>query len=467
MVLVNEDLVENNTKRVEDTLKTSFPNDDTFTLTTRARTYSRQFFSMYQHRLNVLKPRVDKEAMAKWGNNTRRVDGQKIQWKEKILDIVSGELCWVLGTVFIEMKNKLDIFHDVEHGTDDIMPKTPANYVDNEATVVMLEDESGRAILHNEELLKTSRLVSGAIVAVLGIEIQAGIFEAMEILCPSPAPQKPLPMATDLEQYIAIVSGLSFQKETDCDLKSVLLLQWVCGQLGGTEDAELSSKVSRLIIAGNSVEEIEEDTEKQREDFGSKNTSHFRAESLRLFNTWLSGVVALVPVSLMPGPEDPAEICLPQQPLHRSLLGQNARYTGNSAEDPVQSITNPVWLELDNGLRILGTAGQNVSDIKKYYSSDLNVSSSEIMAKTLLWQHIAPTAPDTLYCYPYEDNDPFVLKETPHLYFAGNQEEFGTRKVDLPGTESTVVSIPRFSETGQLVLVNTSTLEVRTVEFGV
>lgn len=462
---MNGSLVEGTTTRVPDTFKDSFDNKTSFTLDSRARTYSRQFFSMYQHRLSVLKPRVDELAMNKWGNNTRRVNGQTVQWKERVLDITGGELCWVLGTVFTEMKNKLDIFQDVEHGTDDILPKTPVNYIGTEASVMMLEDESGRAILHNESLLANSRIVSGAIVAVLGIEIQAGIFEAMEIIYPSPAPQKPLPMATDEEQYVALVSGLKFQKETDCDLKSVLLQQWLCGELGGAEDVDLASKVTRLVLAGNSVEEIEEDTDR-KEDFGSKNTSHFKAESLRLLNAWLLNVMASIPVTVMAGPKDPAEICIPQQPLHPSLLGANAHYVGIQASDAVQNVSNPAWMELENGLRVLGSAGQNITDINKYYPPDLDVSPTEILAKTLLWQHIAPTAPDTLYCYPYEDADPFALEETPHLYFAGNQSEFGSKKVELSGVEATVVSIPEFAETGQLVLVNTSTLETKVIEFG-
>lgn len=463
---MNETLPEGTTERVKDIFKENFENADLFNLDPRARNYSRQFFSMYQHRISLLKPRVDEVAMKKWGHNTKRVDGQKIQHKEKILDIVGGELCWVSGTVFVETKNKLDIFKDVEHGTDDILPKTPASYAGNEESIVMLEDESGRAVLHNKNLLANTRIVSGAILAILGIEIQAGIFEAMEIIYPTPAPQKPLSVGQE-ENYIALVSGLKFQKETDCDLKTVLLQQWLCGETGGAEDAALASKVSRIILAGNSVEEIEEDTERAKDNFGSKNTSHFKAESLELFNAWLLSIVALMPVTIMAGPKDPAEVCMPQQPLHRSLLGQNAAYVGNLATDSVQNISNPAWLELENGLRVLGTSGQNITDISKYYPDELAVAPSELMAKTLLWQHIAPTAPDTLYCYPYDDADPFALEETPHLYFAGNQSEFGTRKVQLGENEATVVSIPEFAETGQLVLVNTATLDVRVVEFGV
>jgi hypothetical protein len=49
------------------------------------------------------------------------------------------------------------------------------------------------------------------------------------------------------------------------------------------------------------------------------------------------------------------------------------------------------------------------------------------MEATLRWRHLAPTAPDTLTCYPFTTDDPFVLTECPHVYVAGNQPEFATR----------------------------------------
>lgn len=64
---VNENLTEGTTSREPDTTKPSFEYSDRFSLATRGRSYLRQFFSMYQQRLNVLKPRVDKRAMEKWG----------------------------------------------------------------------------------------------------------------------------------------------------------------------------------------------------------------------------------------------------------------------------------------------------------------------------------------------------------------------------------------------------------------
>ena len=90
-----------------------------------------------------------------------------------------------------------------------------------------------------------------------------------------------------------------------------------------------------------------------------------------------------------------------------------------------------------------------------------------MLEKTLAWGHMAPSAPDTLACYPYHDRDPFQLDgATPHVYFAGNQPAFGTRLVRGAGGQQTrLVLVPAFAETGTLVLVNADTLDCHTITF--
>lgn len=51
------------------------------------------------------------------------------------------------------------------------------------------------------------------------------------------------------------------------------------------------------------------------------------------------------------------------------------------------------------------------------------------MEQCLEWRHLAPTAPDTLTSYPFDAFDPFIIQSAPHVFFAGNQPEFGTRTV--------------------------------------
>lgn len=459
-------------ERTKCSLKSSYEKKNAYVLPTKARDYSRQFFPMYQQRLTMLKPRVDREATRKWGRNTRQVNGKTIQHKEKILDIVSGELCWVSGTIFLDMKHKLNILKDVERGTDDSLPKHPEKYVDQEnEAVIMIEDESGRAILHNEELLRRLHLVTGCVVGVLGIEIQAGIFEIMEIVNPTPAPQSTPQLPEDSStatshEWIALCSGLQMGKETDLDHRLILLQQWLSGELGGPQDSEFAQKVSSLVIVGNSIAENEQEENNDfttTNNFGLKNTAKFSAESLTLFGQWLSEVLTTIPITIMPGDSDPCEICLPQQPIHRALFSKNAPYVGSTN---LTTLTNPAWMEYENGLRILATSGQNIDDICKYRSESRTADEIlDIMEQTLRWQNFIPTAPDTLYCYPFEESDPFTLDETPNLYVVGNQCATGVKSVEIGSGNVKLISVPEFRKAGEVVLVNTSTLEHKIIKF--
>ena len=93
------------------------------------------------------------------------------------------------------------------------------------------------------------------------------------------------------------------------------------------------------------------------------------------------------------------------------------------------------------------------------------------LANTLLWRHLAPTAPDTLACFPATEADPFALgggggvSPLPDLLFSGNASAFGTAVIG--GTR--VVTVPSFATTRTVVLVNLTspTLEVQPVTFQV
>lgn len=43
--------------------------------------------------------------------------------------------------------------------------------------------------------------------------------------------------------------------------------------------------------------------------------------------------------------------------------------------------------------RFLGTSGQNIDDLDKYSEAEDRL---DFMERTLIWRHLAPTAPDTL-----------------------------------------------------------------------
>lgn len=111
----------------------------------------------------------------------------------------------------------------------------------------------------------------------------------------------------------------------------------------------------------------------------------------------------------------------------------------------------------------LCSGGQTIDDVFKYLPGKSRLPMAK---RTLEWRHIAPTAPDTLWIYPFPDNDPFIIRERPNVYVVGNQPEFETA---LVGDEdkTRIVMLPSFAATGTVALVCLETLEVKTVAFEV
>lgn len=127
---------------------------------------------------------------------------------------------------------------------------------------------------------------------------------------------------------------------------------------------------------------------------------------------------------------------------------------------------------------VLATSGQTVDDMYKYLETNDRLA---VASRTLEWRHMAPTAPDTLWCHPYLDQDPFILSSTPDIYIIGNQPSFATTMINAsaPGSAEAgtnqrtdkvrcrVILLPKFCESGMLVLVETRTLECKSIQVDV
>ena len=87
------------------------------------------------------------------------------------------------------------------------------------------------------------------------------------------------------------------------------------------------------------------------------------------------------------------------------------------------------------------------------------------MERCLRWGHIAPTAPDTLGCYPYTETDPHILATLPDIFIAGNMKEYASKKVEIRGNSVLLVSVPKFSKTSSLVKINMKNLHSQMVSF--
>ncbi|KAF3903392.1 hypothetical protein ABW20_dc0109267 [Dactylellina cionopaga] len=266
----------------------------------------------------------------------------------------------------------------------------------------------------------------------MGTETASGEFEVIDLILPELPPQveRPIPKTpSENKRYVALVSGLNITGNIHESAETHLLVEYLLGEVGGPEDRSKSSSISRLIVAGNSLSDpliqVAENAAATGASSRAKAKKYgydagaYNAKPTTTLDTLLSDLCTSLSVTLMPGENDPANASLPQQKMHPTMF-PSAKYFTGSTFIPA---TNPYACEID-GVSFLGTSGQTIDDIFKYIDGDDRL---EMMEKTLRWRHVAPTAPDTLWCYPFQDVDKFIIESCPHVYFVGNQPEFGTR----------------------------------------
>ena len=285
----------------------------------------------------------------------------------------------------------------------------------------MLEDESGRLHLVGTTL-ETLMLVTGCIVAVMGTENANGDFEVIDLKVPDLARQpqrweeedaefalangnskkrKVSNGHTTTDSQIAIVSGLEIDGDKAGSLTLDLLMEYLVGEASGEVDQDQVSRISRLIIAGNSLaaSSVKEEVgiKKSNKKYGYDASAYNPAPTTHLDN-FLATLLSSLPITLIPGEKDPANVAMPQQPIHSAMLPRSRAYTSTPpSEEPgwFDSTTNP-WQGDVEGWRFLGNGGQPVDDIFKYVEGTERL---DMMENLLRWRNGAPTAPDTLCKY--------------------------------------------------------------------
>ncbi|EPS43072.1 hypothetical protein H072_2918 [Dactylellina haptotyla CBS 200.50] len=430
--------------------------------------YQTQYVDIYFLRLTQLKPIVEAAGRERWDD--MEINGETVRRVDRVLDVRQGELCWVSGTVYMDMPLKPNVLEDISRDHFISAPPPRQKYRDFNKDEIMLEDESGRLRLVGGTIMQQG-LVTGCIISVMGTETASGEFEVVDLILPelAPQPERSLSKAVpDKKRYVALASGLNITGNIHESIETHLLVEYLLGESGSPEDQSKSSSISRLILAGNSLADPQSQAvEEAAAAAGPSRTkakkygydaAAYNAKPTTTLDTILSDLCTSISVTLMPGETDPANVSLPQQKMHPTMFPSTKYFTGSS----FIPATNPYSCEIDD-VKFLGTSGQTVDDIFKYVDGEDRL---DMMEKTLRWRHVAPTAPDTLWCYPFQDADQFIISTCPHVYFVGNQPEFGTRLVYGSNDQIVrLIMVPKFSETGELVLVDLDTLECELVNF--
>ncbi|KAF7190399.1 DNA polymerase subunit delta-2 [Pseudocercospora fuligena] len=461
----------------------------TFTLPrSEAKHYQQQYADMYFTRLAQLKPAV--ESIASEAFSDFQIGGEQARKVDRVLDVRQGHLCWVIGTVYIEMPLKPNVLEDIGKEHWIAAPPARQKYNPGEGNVsMMLEDESGRLKLTGG-FLASVLLVTGAIVAVLGTENSDGDFEVLDIRVPD-LPRQPQRWERDdgdaalkgkkasqkreTGGKVAIVSGLSISGDDGDTLMLDVLAEYLLGEAAGLDEQAEVSQISRLIIAGNTLahgqpipsrEEVAAAKKSGKRTYGY-DASAYNANPTERLDSYMASLLPSIPITLLPGFTDPTSTALPQQPIHPAMFTRCRAYMAA----PLAAETEPSWLdsttnpaEFDlQGWRFLGAGGQTVEDVYKYVDGEERL---EMMEAMLRWRLSAPTAPDTLWCFPFQDGDKFVIQECPHVYFAGCQPKFESSTIEGPhGQQVKLIAVPSFKETGQVVLMDLEDLSVEVVIF--
>lgn len=215
---------------------------------------------------------------------------------------------------------------------------------------------------------------------------------------------------------LVLISGLDQSSTNDFTMSLELFQQWLYGNLiGGDSSSDFeAANIVRIIVAGNSIRTSME--VRQRSIVMRQPESMDTLRAVKAVDELMCGWSKSVNVDLMAGEFDPSNFMLPQQPMHHCMFPSSAPCGA------FKGVTNPYECVIEDRL-VLGTSGQNVSNILKYSNIDGPLNALRSIAE---WSHIAPTSPDTLACFPYSNEDPFVIKNCPHILFAGNTSEFST-----------------------------------------
>ncbi|GAC95902.1 potential acid sphingomyelin phosphodiesterase [Pseudozyma hubeiensis SY62] len=476
-----------------------------------SRSYSKQYAQLYDYRLAYLKKRILPRAKSRWIDNFDSFsqsqsqplsqldssdagpssDGGAARVKmddppklvDRILDIRQGDICYVVGNVYCAMPLKPDVLEDLTREQWLAPQPVRAKFVDYAKDELFIEDQSGRVKLVGDAIrggtALRSMLITGVVAAVLGTETRAGDFDVVDAVFASLPPQatpKSVQNGTSKskhsvdeaqDQWAVLMSGLAIGGDAalESQLSMQLLVEYLIGELGEQDDRISASNIVAAVIAGNSVAaptRTEEEDKPKR--YGQDQPTFSSAPTLAL-DQLLTDLCSAMPVHLLPGERDPASVAIPQQPIHFALLPRAGRF------DSLHRHTNPAWLPVGQQRNLLATSGQNIDDIFKYVQES-DESRIEMALRTLEWGHLAPTAPDTLWCYPFKSGDPFVLKQRPDVLVVGNQPAYASavyrfdeeeEEQDREEKGCRVVLVPEFAKTGQVVMLNLTSLETQLI----
>ena len=398
--------------------------------------YKKQYAHIYFIRSQLMHKRLEKAAKVKWG------DSVNIKMLSKV---TVNDKCCIIGTLFKSMELQPSILKEVsdEHNVQ-VQPLVSHFTTDNDKLI--LEDSQQRISLVGK--INPGESYTGSIVACYGFENENGQFEVEDITYAGIPSCFPRNINITEDRYVLFVSGLGVGGKQEKSFEIQLLIDYILGMLGSTNDHEMCSKVIHVIIGGNSLAKETLDRASQtKARYLTYKSEASTVKAMSDLDQIISQLVPNISVDLMCGENDLSNHLLPQKPLHPCMLPLCQKFHGST----FHTVTNPYECSID-GVNFLGTSGQNINNLRLYSTV---TDSIRLLQDTLELQHMAPTAPDTLGSFPFYEVDPYIIDKCPDIYFCANQSKFDYKLVQsTSGSKVLLLCVPEFNKTSSAVLVN-------------
>ena len=234
---------------------------------------------------------------------------------------------------------------------------------------------------------------------------------------------------------------------------------------------QLSNRISRIILVGNSLNTFEPDIEKEN-IFNSLNSKSSIAniyknilENYLLFNNFLNIISNYIYIDVMPSMNSYDDLKYPQAPLSELLFTENIPNINLSS---LNLVSNPYFFNifipsLNKMKYFIGTSGENINIIKQYSCHENNL---DIMKKQIEWGHLCPINPSHLTLFSLDNkNDPLIINKVPDVYFTSGNKKLNYEKTYIYNKEVVLLSLPDFEKTSKCVLFNYEDNSVMEIDF--
>lgn len=412
----------------------------------RGASYEHQFNKVYDARLVELRTHIERSARA----------ATSASILDAIMDVKAGngiKTCVVVGTLFIVSDLKPSIFDKIDRSSKKVLGVGLKTYYSKEVRY-FLEDCSGRIEIEfrdTEAMYRKHFVVStGMCLGVVGGLADNGRFLADDVVFPFASLQSIQHVKRKGQGRICFVSGPEIDLKSDSRSRLMVVVDYL--RMLGVEE---------YLVFGN----LFADAERADPALFSELDMVLRRTDAK--------------VSLVPDINDLGARVLPLTPIHPKLLRTPATPLSNPCRISMAGriVLATTQFVLDDLLRyipqeIQGVQGEpseykmhvDESQLENCVPEDMNATDSNIinaMVTLIKAGHVCPTAPDTLPSAPFAEEDPFTVTEHVDYFCVGNADRF----MEVTSTHMLFFTVPRFSKTHEVVVLDAESSRVEVVRF--